>query len=234
MANGPSSFGTDPTDEAPTSSGGLDSGAPANSSPEGGANLPGGFPEQSDANLSAAETNANACFSTDPIAGVTTQCPPPTGFKIEGDDDFRKKTTECLAKIGKTPSGAKMLKAIGDSGQTVTIKKTSGGNGAGPTDKSKAQPMADGSPGAGSGSTVYFNPDKPQIGDGSEDWMKRPACVGLAHELVHAYHNANGTNDFTSKGEDLAVGVPPYDKEPVSENTIRSEWDPKQPARTHY
>ncbi len=64
--------------------------------------------------------------------------------------------------------------------------------------------------------------------------MTRPPGVGLGHELVHAYHSANGTNDFTQKGEDMAVGVAPYDKEDVSENKMREQWDPKQPLRPRY
>ncbi len=156
------------------------------------------------------------------------------GIKLEGNEEFRKKTIAELDRINKTPSGAKMLKSIDDSGKTVTIKQTSDGNGASPADISKAKLRSDGKPGEGSDTTVKFNPDKTQIGDGSEAWMKRPPGVGLAHEMVHAYHNANGTNDFTAKGEDMAVGVAPYDKEPVTENKIREEWDPKQPLRPHY
>ena len=156
------------------------------------------------------------------------------GIKTDGNDDFKRKTSACLDKIKATPSGAAMLKNLCGGSTTTTIKQTSGGNGAAPDDTSKAQRKPDGSPGVGSGSTIHFNSDRTQIGDGSEPWMNRPSCIGLAHELVHAYHSANGTNDFTSKGEDMAVGVPPYDTEPISENTIRSEWTPKQPARPHY
>src|ERR1700676_421371 len=156
------------------------------------------------------------------------------GIKIDGDDNFRKQTTACLDQIKATPSGAAMLSNLCNGSNTVNIKQTSGGNGADPDDSSKAQRKADGSPGDGTGSTVHFNPTKTQIGDGSQPWMNRPPCVGLGHELVHAYHSANGTNDFSSKGEDMAVGLPPYDKEPISENTMRSEWNPKQPTRTSY
>lgn len=153
---------------------------------------------------------------------------------IDGSDDFKKKTKECLDAINKTPTGAKMLKSIEDSGQKVTFQETSNGNSATPDDRSKAQRKADGTPGAGTGSTVKYNPNKTQIGDGSEPWMTRPPCVGVAHELVHVYHSANGTNDFTQKGEDMAVGNAPYDTEPVTENKMRDEWTPKQPQRTHY
>ena len=34
--------------------------------------------------------------------------------------------------------------------------------------------------------------------------------------------------------EARTAGIPPYDKEPYSENTVRDEWDPKQPQRQWY
>ena len=172
-----------------------------------------------------------------PAACTTTACPDPSKYgkaiTIEGDDDFKKKTRQCLDAINKTPTGAKMIKSIEDSGKKVTFKETSQGNSA-QAKSSKAKRKADGSPGDGSSSTVKYNPTKTQIGDGSEPWMKRPPCVGLAHELVHVYHSANGTGDFPPKSEDMAVGVPPYDTEPVTENKIRDEWTPKQPQRPRY
>ena len=172
-----------------------------------------------------------------PAGGCVAPCPTSTygtAITIEGSDDFKKKTIEALDAIKKTPTGAKMLKSIEDSGKKLTFKESSTGNSASPIDGAKAQRKADGTPGEGSGSTVRYNPNKPQVGDGSEPWMTRPPAVGLAHELIHAYHSANGTNDFTPKGEDMAVGVPPYDTEAVTENKIRDEWTPKQPNRPHY
>jgi len=77
--------------------------------------------------------------------------------------------------------------------------------------------------------------------------------VGLAHELVHAQHAAEGSMDMTKvpndskpdpsnpkktaaeKAEEVrTAGIPPYDKEKYSENTIRREWKPKQPDRPWY
>ena len=141
---------------------------------------------------------------------------------------------DALDEIKSTPTGAAMLKSIEDSGKPVTIKATSGGNGARPLDGANAKRKTDGTPGSGSGTVVSFNPDRKQIGDGSEPWMTRPPAVGLAHELVHADHSANGTNDFTPAGEDMAVGLPPHDTQPFTENKIRDEWKPKQPKRPRY
>ncbi|TCJ14778.1 hypothetical protein EZJ19_08970 [Parasulfuritortus cantonensis] len=83
--------------------------------------------------------------------------------------------------------------------------------------------------------------------------MANPAAVRRAHELVHAAHAANGTIDVKQEdndsrpdpadpkkmtqekhGEVRRVGVPPYDKEPYSENRIREQWSPKQATRPWY
>lgn len=167
--------------------------------------------------------------------GQPNQVPTTYGsIKLEGTPAERLKMIKALDQIKATTSGAAMLKSIDRSGQQVTIKATTSGNGALPLNRVNAQRKADGTPGSGSGSTVNFNPDRGTIGDGSEPWMTRPPAVGLAHELVHADHSAHGTNDFTPAGEDMAVGVPPYDKQPFTENKIRNEWKPKQPQRPHY
>ncbi len=172
-----------------------------------------------------------------PVCSPVTGCPDSGKYgdaiTIDGSEDFRKKTRLCLEAISKTATGAKMLKAIESGGKAVVIKETSGGNGI-DADSYDAERKADGTPGAGCNSTVHYNPTKTQIGDGSEGWMKRPPCIGLGHELVHAYHNSRGTNDFTQMGEQMAVGLDVYESETVSENKLRDEWKPKQPKRTQY
>src|SRR5205085_8770535 len=51
------------------------------------------------------------------------------GIIIKGDPAFQQKVIDDLGKISQTPTGAKLLKSIDDSGKTVTIVKTGGGNG---------------------------------------------------------------------------------------------------------
>lgn len=183
-----------------------------------------------------------ACTSPDLFSGeslpsdTTATCESPaygSAITIDGDDDFKRKARACLDAIKNTPTGAKMLREIESSGHKVTIKKTSGGNGADASSWDGGR-KDDGTPGTGCDTTVNYNPDKTQISDGSETWMNRPACIGMAHELVHAWRNAKGINDFTAKGEDMAVGVSPYENEAVTENKIRDEWTPKQPKRPRY
>ncbi len=61
----------------------------------------------------------------------------------------------------------------------------------------------------------------------------RPPAVGLGHELVHAYYSISGmqpgaeSDDYsTTLAELLCVGLGPWEKNPVSENAIRSQWIP--------
>lgn len=169
-------------------------------------------------------------------------------IKIEGDEDFKKKVLADLKAIYDTPTGKKLLQSIADSGKTVTIKKTAGGNSEDATNFDDGLLKADGTKGPGSDSTVSFNPDKKTIGDGSEDWMTRPTSVGLAHELIHAAHDANGTTeyDYSNPGkkpqnyEKQAVGLDDtkngknvdYSGNDYTENKIREDMG--EPKRTHY
>ena len=169
---------------------------------------------------------------------------------IEGSDDFKKKVNSCIDQIEDTESGRKLLRDIWASGKVVTIKETAIGNSCGDFDSS-AFVRDDGSLGSGSSSTINFNPDRTQIG--SETWEKRPPAIGLAHELVHAAHAASGSIRMNPVDDDnridasdpskivqqpaeevRTVGIYPYDGEPYSENSIRSEWGPVQPSRPWY
>jgi len=190
-----------------------------------------------------------------PVKTTTAPCPltPKTygkAIKIEGDEEFRKKTIKALDDLKKTPTGKAMLESIEKSGKTVTIKPTTGGNSeSAETGDGFVGP--DGKPGKGTNSTVLFNPDNQKIG--TEPWETRPPAIGLAHELIHAEQDANGTtkrgktdNDKVKDPSDPTkiqqtptyeaetAGIPPHDKGKFTENKIRSEWDPKQPERKWY
>lgn len=177
---------------------------------------------------------------------------------IKGDNDFKVKTLAQLGQIASTPTGASLLKGIDGMGKSVTIQKTSGGNSVnGFTGAAKRN--ADGTPGAGSDSTLNYNPDRTSLRDpgeaatASNAWKDRPPAIGLAHELVHTHQVGTGTldtskadndgkvdpTDPTKKEQELvaeleAAGIPPHDTKPYNENKIRSEWNPKQPQRPYY
>lgn len=169
---------------------------------------------------------------------TTTSCPYASGIIIKGSSEFRKTVEQKLGLIEKTATGKKLFKSIKDSGKKVTIvERTTKGNAAGYSDPSDRFKNTDGTLGDGTDSTVYFNPSRTQIGDGTEDWMVRPTEVGLGHELIHAEQAANGKQvkgktDGTNNRELQAVGLPPYDKDPISENKLRSDLG--EPKRTYY
>jgi hypothetical protein len=79
--------------------------------------------------------------------------------------------------------------------------------------------------GAGSNCMVRYTPLKVQVGAG-----QRPAQIALFHELVHAYYEAQGRNMSAEDSQNewngryyeiAAVGLPPFDNAPCSENVAR-------------
>lgn len=170
---------------------------------------------------------------------------------ITGDIDFKLKTLANLGQIAATPTGEKLLQDLGKGDKKVTITKTTDGNACGYSNGAARFQKADGTPGAGTDSTVYFDPDTKKIGD--EPWETRPPAIGLAHELIHAEQAGKGlqkpgTGDNDSKPDPTdptktaqtnqreaeAAGIPPYDKYKYNENKIRKEWKPPQPERKWY
>lgn len=83
-------------------------------------------------------------------------------------------------------------------------------------------------PGQGAASAIRWNPDQETTPDG-----KRPAWVGLAHELIHAQRNLNGQSKLTSASanggspkaldEKEVVGLDGHGGNGVTENKIRRE-----------
>jgi hypothetical protein len=119
---------------------------------------------------------------------------------VKGSDAFVGKTLNALSEINNTKTGKETLNAIDNSKHTTTIVETNGGNATNFDNVNDAaavgKPDMSGNPGSGkgTGSTVSFNPDRepPTAKDPS---VNRPADVGLHHELVHAGHGANATDD---------------------------------------
>lgn len=203
----------------------------------------------------AIEAGSDAATPDGPFAGTATMNPDGTmtveagnSIVIEGSPEFCESTMEGLAQINGTESGAALINDIQSSDHQVTIVETSAGNKVtnfGPDGKVNA----DGTNGAGQGSTVHYNPNRTSIG--SEGWQTRPPAIGLAHELVHARHAQEGSIDLSQSQNDSVpdpsggtattyteevrtVGLPPYQNEPYSENAIRDDWHPQQPQRPYY
>jgi type VI secretion system secreted protein VgrG len=121
-------------------------------------------------------------------------------IKVQGSDEFVGKTLNALSEINNTKTGKNTLNEIDKGTHTTTIVETGGGNETVFDNNNDAaatgKPDLNGNPGSGkgTGSTVKFNPDRepPTAKDPS---VNRPADVGLHHELVHAGHGANATDD---------------------------------------
>ncbi|MER3416571.1 MAG: hypothetical protein C4297_10215 [Gemmataceae bacterium] len=170
------------------------------------------------------------------------------GIVIQGDPAFQSAVLKDLGIIAGTPTGQKLLSSIDKSGKTVTIRKTDDGNTENADHFNDGLLKKDGTPGKGSNATVDFNPAKTHIGDGSEPWMKRPTAVGLAHELIHAAHDMNGTTEYDYSDpnkspqnyELQAVGLKgtkdgnpvDYSGNDFTENKIRSDLG--EPERPRY
>ena len=169
--------------------------------------------------------------------------PKPLPFEIEGNEEFKVRVLGCLTVLWATRSGRKLIKALIDSGQNVTILPTADANGyCEARDFEKAC-----SPGEGCGSTIAWNPDLEEV-----DPTDRPgAAVILGKLLVHAVHNAKGikqrgsphaypgqTGDICLEDERTAIGlggsfvngpegglvhVADHGKAVPSENSLREE-----------
>jgi Effector protein len=68
-------------------------------------------------------------------------------------------------------------------------------------------------------------------------WAKRPPWVALAHELIHAWRKVSGRVVFHPTLEEyyeeaMTVGLPPYDRCPLTENRFREAA--KEPRRGFY
>jgi uncharacterized Zn-binding protein involved in type VI secretion len=170
------------------------------------------------------------------LADGTTVTHVGDNITITGSQSFRDATARDLQRLDATPTGHDLIARLNGAGrQPVTIVATTGGNEVNTTNDALLRP--DGSAGPGAATTLQYNPDRVQIGDGSKPYMTRPPAVGLAHELVHCEQAQDGGWSPRQPGvvpahENSAVGVPPYENNPHTENKVRSELG--QPTRTEY
>jgi type VI secretion system secreted protein VgrG len=176
--------------------------------------------------------------------GYYTQYSP--GVRIRGTPEYQATVVRDLNTVRSTEAGRYNLDRIDSSGQTTTIRAPANqaeldrGNTC-RFNPNTAYQNPDGSAGSGSDSEVIYNPDRQQVGDGSEDWMTRPPDVGLHHELEHSAEAANGTMETgttdingqeTANVETQSVGLGHNADNPGSENAYRRERG--QPQRPRY
>jgi hypothetical protein len=161
------------------------------------------------------------------------------------DPTFGLSATEALKVIDDGPLGSRMLSEIQNAavncvgGYKVCIMKLRGDGLQGDNDgTSRTDPCAhanavfqkedDGIPGVGCASVVRWIPNQWVTPDG-----QRPPYIGLAHELVHAWNNAQGTAVYDkARNEKIVTGLLPSNNNPITENAIRAEH--KIQLRTSY
>jgi uncharacterized Zn-binding protein involved in type VI secretion len=110
---------------------------------------------------------------------------------IQGSPSFQLQTLAALATLASTPSGREILQNIQDSGHTVVIKETTDANGYCQAEGSDADTH---DPTKGTDSTVSWNPSHNTTDPADPVTGSPGSTVILGHELVHAMHNATGTN----------------------------------------
>lgn len=114
---------------------------------------------------------------------------------VTGSPEFMATVVADLATIAQTPSSRAPLMAAGletltniDSGRhLITIKETTRGNACAYGNKANAQ-----RPALGSASTVKYNMNREPVTT-ADPTVRRPADVGLHHELSHSDHMSQGT-----------------------------------------
>jgi uncharacterized Zn-binding protein involved in type VI secretion len=160
-------------------------------------------------------------------------------IKIDGIPLYKGQVLAALARLMSRPSGRGLVNALDKAPHTTTIHSGAGGNSENATNWNNGlYDTAHARPGPGSDNDVYWNADSNKIN--GEPWQKRDPAIGLGHELVHSYHDVNGTTDgrnsvnYTDQngnarkapGYELqAAGLGPHAGDPYSENGMRSEHD---------
>ena len=108
-------------------------------------------------------------------------------FTIGATGAARAQVQTALGQLYATPTGKQIIDGIAATGHTVTIEAGSAGSFCSPANYADSRV-----PGRGTNSTVTWDPSQTLPGLDPND--SRSSTVVLGHELVHADHNANGTN----------------------------------------
>lgn len=129
----------------------------------------------------------------------------PFGLKLKWDDP---KVKDALKKLKKNSKAAKeLIKKLDDDDEIIRIN------------------IANTNEYSTSKNIVSFNPNKKYIYDGKEEWHNRPPEVALAHELIHALHDLNGSLGSTRKIEEQqTVGLDKWAKDKYTENQVRDDY----------
>jgi uncharacterized Zn-binding protein involved in type VI secretion len=142
------------------------------------------------------------------IGGPSFELPP--NIKLIGTPFFQQQTLRDLFFLSQTPTGAEMLRQIEASGKQININQTAGkGNACTAFNDYDAT-----HPSLGSGSNIGYNPEyRTNVYDKDGNMIAEPPQVTLGHEMMHAMHNANGTQAPEEADPNPPKSEPDIDRE---------------------
>ena len=157
------------------------------------------------------------------------------------DPAYQGKVLGDLIMIENTPTGKALMTSLNNAGGAIIRVGQSKGPRGNATYSRRSPPE------------IEYDADRSVSGNGAQPWQNRPPAIGLAHEMIHADHGANGNMHSGSGPNDSkpnpanpgvppqksleelhTAGIPPYDTDPFTENKIRSEWPDPQTQRLWY
>jgi hypothetical protein len=139
-------------------------------------------------------------------------------FEIEGDKAFQAQVKADIARIDSKPVGHAAMQELRDSPFRNVIMS-------GTENKNIAHDRAGASNGKGSGSTTLYNPKETESGADTSGNTKRPAFIGLAHELAgHGVEKTRGTHKHDYAVRKYDNKIPRAERGAVeAENKVRAE-----------
>ncbi|WP_181699346.1 M91 family zinc metallopeptidase [Nocardia sp. GTS18] len=123
----------------------------------------------------------------------------PDNVTVTGSPEFQDRVRADLEFMRSSPTGQQMLAGLGETPHNVNIVEgATGKDSAVATDPRAADLGADGKPGAGSASTIVYNPRGTTFSEVSSEYAgtaydHHPPITTLYHEAAHAYDETHGT-----------------------------------------
>ncbi|MFG1774234.1 M91 family zinc metallopeptidase [Nocardia salmonicida] len=123
----------------------------------------------------------------------------PDNVTVTGTPEFQERVRADLEFMCSSPTGQQMLAGLGETPHDVTIIEGAvGKDSARASDPAAADLGADGKPGAGTSSTITYNPRGTTFSEASPAYTgaaydHHPPITTLYHEAAHAYDETHGT-----------------------------------------
>ncbi|MFD5180752.1 M91 family zinc metallopeptidase [Nocardia sp. NPDC058379] len=139
----------------------------------------------------------------------------PDNVTVTGSPEFQERVRADLEFMRSSPTGQQMLAGLGETPHSVTIiEGAAGTDSARATDPAAADLGADGKPGAGTSSTITYNPRGTSFSEVSPlyagtPYDNHPPITTLYHEAAHAYDETHGTMRPTT---DVYTGTDAVDR----------------------